>query len=164
MIGTRGPAATVSSDGFVEGLGQGDMLFPESLFEDQRRRRLDPFGHWAAAAGLPLGQSAEDDDADGDGLSNFLEYAIGSSPTIATSGQDQLPVVATDKATGALTLTFHRHLSHLTYIVWGSNDLQTWTIVARNPGEPGQVVTVVDTMPSAPRRFLRLGITSDLPD
>jgi hypothetical protein len=40
VIGTRGPASQVSSDNFVEGVGQGDSLTPESLYEDQLARRL----------------------------------------------------------------------------------------------------------------------------
>lgn len=41
VIGTRGPACAVVSDGFVEGIGQGDSLQPQSLYLDQLRLRLE---------------------------------------------------------------------------------------------------------------------------
>jgi hypothetical protein len=40
VIGTRGPAHEVSSDDFVEGVGLGDTLEPQSLYADQLTRRL----------------------------------------------------------------------------------------------------------------------------
>ncbi|HEY9250449.1 MAG TPA: hypothetical protein VIO38_15020, partial [Rariglobus sp.] len=40
VIGTRGPAADVDSDDFVEGVGRGDGLSPRSLYLDQLERRL----------------------------------------------------------------------------------------------------------------------------
>lgn len=48
MIGTQGPASAVSNPGgqsteprdWVEGAGQGQLLYPPSLYEDQLRRRL----------------------------------------------------------------------------------------------------------------------------
>ncbi len=42
VIGTRGPADTVDSSDFVEGVGQGDTLRPQSLYADQLQRRLQP--------------------------------------------------------------------------------------------------------------------------
>lgn len=40
VIGTRGPAHDISSDDFVEGVGQGETLEPQSLYADQLARRL----------------------------------------------------------------------------------------------------------------------------
>ncbi len=40
VIGTRGPADAVDSTDFVEGVGQGDSLVPQSLYVDQVHRRL----------------------------------------------------------------------------------------------------------------------------
>jgi len=68
-------------------------------------------------------------DADGDGISNFMEYAFGSNPTwpseppaliIATTGTqaDQHLLVGIRRATGAVDATLTWELS---------NDLQTWT-------------------------------------
>ena len=40
VIGTSGPCDKVESDDFVEGLGKGEKLEPQSLYADQRQRRL----------------------------------------------------------------------------------------------------------------------------
>lgn len=40
LIGTSGPCDQVDSDDFVEGIGQGGELVPQSLFADQLARRL----------------------------------------------------------------------------------------------------------------------------
>jgi hypothetical protein len=44
VIGTGGPCHDVSSDDFVEGIGKGDGLRPESLYADQLARRLKALG------------------------------------------------------------------------------------------------------------------------
>lgn len=40
IIGTRGPCDKVDSDDYVEGVGRGDTLRPQSLYQDQLARRL----------------------------------------------------------------------------------------------------------------------------
>jgi hypothetical protein len=42
VIGTQGPANSVTSSDFVEGVGQGARLIPQSLYADQLARRLAP--------------------------------------------------------------------------------------------------------------------------
>ena len=42
MIGTQGPACAVTSSDYVEGVGQSSKLIPQSLYEDQLARRLNP--------------------------------------------------------------------------------------------------------------------------
>ncbi|MFA6289962.1 MAG: glycosyl hydrolase family 28-related protein [Opitutaceae bacterium] len=42
VIGTQGPANSVTSSDFVEGVGQAARLIPQSLYEDQLARRLAP--------------------------------------------------------------------------------------------------------------------------
>lgn len=42
VIGTSGPCDKVDSDDFVEGLGQGEDLEPQSLYADQLQRRVSP--------------------------------------------------------------------------------------------------------------------------
>lgn len=44
IVGTSGPCDKVDSDDFVEGLGQGEGLQPQSLYEDQLARRLKAEG------------------------------------------------------------------------------------------------------------------------
>lgn len=45
------------------------------------------YATWAAGFTFPGGLSGANDDADGDGLVNFLEFAMGFNPTNAASGQ-----------------------------------------------------------------------------
>ncbi|GAT32869.1 pectate lyase superfamily protein [Terrimicrobium sacchariphilum] len=40
VIGTQGPCHDVETDDFCEGVGRGEALLPQSLYEDQLRRRL----------------------------------------------------------------------------------------------------------------------------
>ncbi len=63
-------------------------------------------------------------------------------------------------ANGRASLTFQRAQPGVTYVVEASGDLDTWTVLAINPGAVGAAVTVEDTPPSgATRRFLRLAVT-----
>ena len=51
-------------------------------------------------------------------------------------------------------------LTELTYTVEGSNDLNSWSVLAVNPGSVGESVTVTDeSSASAPCRFLRLKVS-----
>jgi hypothetical protein len=49
----------------------------------------------------------------------------------------------------------------VTYLVEASGDLATWTVVATNPGLPGQAVAVDDTatFSAGSPRFMRLRVT-----
>jgi hypothetical protein len=50
----------------------------------------------------------------------------------------------------------------VTYVVEGSSNLATWSVVAVNPGTVGSFVTVDDTVTMGsnnPSRYLRLRIT-----
>jgi PKD repeat protein/glucose/arabinose dehydrogenase len=119
-----------------------------------------PFQLWQAAhfnedANSPAAQPLAD--PDNDGLSNLLEYALGTSPVSASSGPSALPTLG--NSTGTLTLTFKRERPDLTYTVLGSSDLIDWTPVATNPGAVGQTVTATDTETNATKRFLRLRVS-----
>jgi hypothetical protein len=107
------------------------------------------------------GPAADVADPDGDGLVNLLEYALGGTPTEATS--TPLPTASLLPAPNStLTLTFKRArpAAELTYTVQASSDLATWTDLEVNPGTVGQNVTVTDSPPAgATRRFLRLRVT-----
>lgn len=126
---------------------------------------LSPIQDWAL---LNFGDSdltglrAPDADFDGDGLSNLLEYAIASNPTVATPAS----AIATALVDSKLQLTFLRARAELTYVVEGSSDLAnpaSWQVIATNPGAVSDTtpVTVEDTdsVPAAPKRFLRLRVT-----
>ena len=47
---------------------------------------LGNFGQWAVDSALPVGLDGAYDDADGDGLANLLEYALGTSPLNRQNG------------------------------------------------------------------------------
>jgi hypothetical protein len=96
-------------------------------------------------------------DPDGDGLPNLLEYALGLNPT-SPSGTD-VPAAALNPAGTHLQLTFQRARSELTYEVLASSNLTDWTVIATNPGQVGDFVTVTDSVSATPRRFLRLRVT-----
>ncbi|MBC8040941.1 MAG: PQQ-dependent sugar dehydrogenase [Opitutaceae bacterium] len=113
--------------------------------------------HFGADANTPAAQPLAD--PDNDSLYNLLEYGIGTSPVSALSGPSSLPSLS--NSAGALTLTFKRERSDLTYTVLGSNDLAIWTTVATNPGTVGQTVTATDTETNSPKRFLRLRVSQE---
>jgi hypothetical protein len=72
--------------------------------------------------------ASENDDSDGDGISNLLEYALDLNPTAQDSSS--LPSVETenDSGTDYLTLRYRRNLNapDLTYTIVSSTDLSTW--------------------------------------
>ncbi len=78
---------------------------------------------WAGPSGYDL-TGALDGDDDGDGMNNFHEFAFGLDPTSAASSS---PVtVSLDKANHRFRYT-RLASSPLTYTVWTSQDLQTWS-------------------------------------
>ncbi|MCX6896645.1 MAG: hypothetical protein NTZ16_14370, partial [Verrucomicrobia bacterium] len=116
-------------------------------------------------------------DADGDGLLNIGEFALGTSPIGGSSTND--PTAALD-GQHRLALTFSRDpaLTDFVYEVEATSDLGgAWTVIARSTGGNatvdvgGNTSSVVETVtgarrqvvvtdPStATRRFLRLKIT-----
>ncbi|RYD36673.1 MAG: hypothetical protein EOP86_05380, partial [Verrucomicrobiaceae bacterium] len=108
------------------------------------------------------------DDFDKDGLSNLMEFALISDPSVPNSGDPPTLTVENDR----LALTFPRRKagSGVTYAVEISNDLTTFR--AANPGELTETVTadngvsetvkVNDTVTrtAEPRRFLRLKVAT----
>src|SRR5690606_679054 len=72
-------------------------------------------------------------------------------------GRAALPTVAAGSG-DALSLTFTRARSELTYRVLASSNLISWTTLATNPGAVGSPVTVTDTNTSSAQRYLALTV------
>ncbi len=90
----------------------------------------DPYDEWAGPSGYNL-VGGRDDDDDGDGLTNFDEFAFGLNPT---SGASVNPIadISSLESDGIFSYTRLAD-SGLTYTVWLSTDLQDWGL------EPAQV-------------------------
>jgi hypothetical protein len=137
------------------------------------------FDQWmnqqAVAAGAS-GLSGRDEDADGDGVSNFEEYAFGTPPFQAGPA---LQLVASTTQESGLTwavLEFPRRTdtSALQYQIIGSNDLGDWSPVSDTvelsrspvPGKPGLEMVRLAVWPAldpeAPR-FLKVQVLERFP-
>ncbi|MDB6136263.1 MAG: hypothetical protein JWM59_4506 [Verrucomicrobiales bacterium] len=82
---------------------------------------------WAAAYGNP----PPADDTDGDGVSNFAEYALGSSPLSAASVPQILPGVSAADGTSRVTVSaVVRPDADAVITPQASTDLQTWSDAA----------------------------------
>jgi hypothetical protein len=121
---------------------------------------------WRSSFGLPpdgTGAGADDADPDGDGLSNFLEYALGSSPIDPTDSRR--PVLGRQPGDQRLTLTYYRARSELNYAVEAASVLapdSAWTTDGVDQGSEGPEVTA-SAEADGPRKFLRLRITPVAP-
>jgi len=104
-----------------------------------------------------------DGDDDGDGLSNFLEYALGiNSPAIEASADPNLA--------GGLRLTFSRNLAadDVFIEVQSSTDLKSWTttqstlIASTSQGDGTAIETwAIEPSPRSPGRlYLRVAVSS----
>ena len=140
------------------------------------------YAQWQAAHFSPeeiaAGLAAPDFDFNADGVANLLDYALARDPRTGSGGT--LPIASRTGPGGRLRLAFTRDASRadLIYLVEASNDLTTWTDLARSVSgaattsigtaaavsESGGVLrnVIVDDaqIPAAsPERFLRLRIT-----
>jgi hypothetical protein len=179
---TTGPALSRYYDGWLDELAllQGALnasevsrLFAQSLstygglsvsgvVEINVRTPLQAWRQTHFGTAANTGSAADTADADGDGVTNLLEYALGGDPRSALDAP--APTGASQISNSRIQLTFPRLRSELTYAVEASSDLITWTTIATNPGVVGQSVTVTDTVDLATatpaRRFLRLRVTA----
>ncbi len=124
----------------------------------------EPAGYDAWIADFPaLGVTGKDDDADGDGLANLLEYYFGSQPGIPDAAA-ALPVIARDG--GTLTLTWWRTktATDAAALPQWSDNLATWsgsgfTITEIDEtSEKEQMRATLAVGPGEEKRFLRLKV------
>lgn len=144
--------------------------------------RQSKFGTLSTAGDL-----ADAADYDHDGVTNLIEYALGSDPSDRTSGPSLVPTAATTETdsllSDRLSLSFRLkspNPADLTYLVQTTDDLSTWTPVASKAGSgawtwlgggsPHLVtsgtdpvtVKVGDLVPLSgnPKRLMRLKVTN----
>lgn len=117
------------------------------------------------------GQSGFNDDADGDGVSNALEFLFGGDPLIPHSAPQPVVEKFLD---GGFTYSFRRDArarGHVTVIAKLSDDMVTWpaerAIAIGAESSPGvEIISFADhdeitiDVPSAPRTFLRLEVSA----
>lgn len=109
------------------------------------------------------------DDADGDGLANFLEYAFLGNPALASTGSN-FPVLSIDPDNGSPKLQFTRvdALGDAAFSYEISTDLTTWTTVvegsefSKTVTDHGDGTETVDiTFLNNDPKFLRVVVTLD---
>jgi len=136
---------------------------------------------WLQQYFTPVGTFVSDTgDANGNGVSNLLEYAYSYSPVAANSSSPGFQTsVSTSGTTTTYMMTFRRdpRAVDLTYQLQTSDDLAHWTTVVQSVGgtsptgtafvseadapseAPVKVVTAVETLSSSVKHFSRLQIT-----
>lgn len=156
-------AAGVAYDYRVSAVGAGGLsAFANVSVQVPALTALQAWRQTHFGGALGSGDAADLADPDGDGAPNFLEYALGATPTSAASR----PTLESQMANPRFQITFLRARSDVTYHIEASSSLapDAWTAIATNPGAIGQAVSVTDTMDlsaaNPPRRFLRLRVTS----
>jgi hypothetical protein len=109
-------------------------------------------------------------DADADGLTTLMEFALGLNPNLLDTPA-QLPAAGIANVAGDdyMTLSFRRRKpgSDVIYRAMVSSDLNTWSEVTTISGTPvdngdgTETVTFRDTLriTDAPRRFMRLVVS-----
>lgn len=116
------------------------------------------------------GTAADLADADGDGVANLLEYALGGEPKSAVATTTLLaPSLVRDEGNDYIAVTFsRRRCCDVGYTIESSADLVDWTAGAVQIGGPlvlsdfAERVTCRDRLPitSGARRFLRLRVST----
>lgn len=148
--------------------GEGSFLVTQSgnsVVLSAYQSALSPLESWRQlyfGTSANTGPAADNQDFDGDGVSNLVEYALNTLPNSTSSGANPGSEIVANR----LQLTFQRARSDVTYLVEASNDLSpgSWQTIATNPGTVGSNVTVTDSVDltgaSNQRRFIRLRVTA----
>ena len=118
------------------------------------------YATWSAAYGIAANSGTLD--TDGDGRSNLLEYAFGSSPVIADATQP----IAFSNESGLYVFRFTRPkwVTGITFGLEESDDLRTWTNAVNQPSVESST-TLSETLAAAiaadhAHHFLRLRVTA----
>ncbi|MEM8866750.1 MAG: zinc-dependent metalloprotease family protein [Verrucomicrobiota bacterium] len=122
------------------------------------------FSEWLSLNYSEITDPSPSGDPDFDGMSTFMEYALGRSPILAEAGEP----VEMDLDTGAqlLSLSFVRGQTNLRYVVYSVENLADWASPtsewdsdsATDLVELGETQTV-DLDASGSQKFIRLEIT-----
>lgn len=174
---TSGTSKYATTDG-THPSGAGYALLAPGLRAALLSLAVDDYSAWAAGIDWSSADQSPDADPDGDGVTNFLAYALRISP-LAGSGQSALPAAeAGEDAEGSpwVGLAYRKNsvASDIAYKVRTSEDLVVWEdlspdgsnvteeIADPDPdGDGGATVQLVKFKPQSPetKRFFKLEIT-----
>lgn len=112
-----------------------------------------------------VGDAADANDFDADGLANLVEYALGTDPSVptATTSVPAGSIEADGAAYLTLTITRSELRPGITYVVEVGSDLTGWTgdvTVLENTATRLKVRDNTSLTSSVPSRFIRLRVTS----
>lgn len=113
------------------------------------------FSSWVIDKALPPDRDGPLEDADFDGISNLIEYALDLEPMDADPSALPQGVLAN----GVLSYTYVRARSDILYTVETSDSLTSWTASGVNQGTPAPNGTTTASVPYAPgSRFVHLKV------
>jgi uncharacterized delta-60 repeat protein len=123
--------------------------------DEQTTPPAPTFSSWAIDKALPPGLDGPLDDADFDGISNLIEYALDLEPL--ESDPSALPPAVLEN--GILSYTYVRHRTDIVYTVETSDSLTDWTTTGVDQGTPAIDGTTTASVPYAPgSRYLHLKV------
>ncbi|HEY0946792.1 MAG TPA: autotransporter-associated beta strand repeat-containing protein [Opitutaceae bacterium] len=124
------------------------------------------FTHWTYVNGLPDGQRGPEDDPDGDGVENLLEFALGLAPLDAGAGDDvqSHTVTVSGVIYPAITFTRRQNLAGVTTAVQACTDLRFTNLLnvvivsttSNGDGTETVVARTTTALSQQPRQFFRV--------